>query len=91
MPSLKLTVEHADHARDGEDPHWWHSIANVRRATKIVCDAFSAASPGDRADLEELAHFEKHAGFDNRATQCMNQSPPPASTLPNETSVFGNP
>jgi len=49
MPSLKLTVEHGDHSHDGEDPHWWHSIANMRRATKIVRDAFSAASPADRA------------------------------------------
>lgn len=32
-----------------EDPHWWHSIANMRHATQIVRDAFIAASPGDRA------------------------------------------
>ena len=44
MPSLKLTSEHGDHSHDGEDPHWWHSIANMRRATKIVRDAFIAAS-----------------------------------------------
>ena len=49
MPSLKLTVDHGDHSHDGEDPHWWHSIANMRRATKIIRDAFIAARPGDRA------------------------------------------
>jgi len=32
-----------------EDPHWWHSIANMRRATKIVRDAFITARPDDRA------------------------------------------
>lgn len=48
MPPLKLTVEHGDHSHDGEDPHWWHSIANIRRATKIIRDAFIAASPADR-------------------------------------------
>jgi ABC-type Zn uptake system ZnuABC Zn-binding protein ZnuA len=41
-----------DEGRPGasiEDPHWWHSIANMRHATQIVRDAFIAASPGDRA------------------------------------------
>jgi ABC-type Zn uptake system ZnuABC Zn-binding protein ZnuA len=42
MPSLTLTVEHSD------DPHWWHSIANMRRATKIIRDAFIASSLADR-------------------------------------------
>lgn len=48
FPSLKLTVEHDDHSHDGEDPHWWHSINNMRRATKIIRDAFIAADPVDR-------------------------------------------
>jgi len=32
-----------------EDPHWWHSISNMRRATTTVRDAFIAASPAGRA------------------------------------------
>jgi len=32
-----------------EDPHWWHSIANMRRATRTVRGVFTAASPADRA------------------------------------------
>jgi len=49
FPSLQLTVQHDDHAHEGEDPHWWHSIGNMRRATKIIRDACIAARRDDRA------------------------------------------
>ena len=41
-----------DEARGGkvvEDPHWWHSIAHVQRATDIVRDALIKLSPSDGA------------------------------------------
>jgi ABC-type Zn uptake system ZnuABC Zn-binding protein ZnuA len=60
FPSLKLKGGHDhghahgkgekhDHDEEVEDPHWWHSIANVQRATKIVRDALTKASPEDKA------------------------------------------
>ena len=49
MKSLKLTVQHGDHAHDGEDPHWWHSVRNVAQATKVVRDELSQISPADKA------------------------------------------
>ncbi len=51
FPSLKLG--HDGHVE--EDPHWWHSIANVIRATKIVRDAFTKADPEHRMDFEKNA------------------------------------
>ena len=50
-----------------DDPHWWHSIANVAKATKIVRDALVKISPGDAATfsanaeryLARLAALEK--------------------------------
>ena len=53
FPSLKLKGGHdhdkADkHDEEVEDPHWWHSVANVQRATKIVRDAFIKASAADK-------------------------------------------
>ncbi len=47
--SLKLEGEHSDHDAVAEDPHWWHSIANVGKATKVVRDELIALSPGDAA------------------------------------------
>ena len=48
FPSLKLSVQHGDHSHDGEDPHWWHSIRNIARATKIVRDELVKLSPADK-------------------------------------------
>ena len=46
--SLKLTVQHDDHTHDGEDPHWWHSVRNIARASKIVRDELIKLSPADK-------------------------------------------
>ena len=53
FPSLKLKGGHdhdkADkHDEEVEDPHWWHSVANVQRATKIVRDAFIKVDTADK-------------------------------------------
>jgi len=59
FPSLKLKGGHDhghehekghkhDHDEEIEDPHWWHSVANMQRATKIVRDAFIKASASDK-------------------------------------------
>ncbi len=49
LPSLTLSVQHGDHAHDGEDPHWWHSPRNIKKATQVVRDELTKASPGDKA------------------------------------------
>jgi ABC-type Zn uptake system ZnuABC Zn-binding protein ZnuA len=59
MPSLTLTVEHGDHSHDGEDPHWWHSIANMRRATKVIRAAFTANATRYLAGLDALETWAK--------------------------------
>ena len=38
-----------------DDPHWWHSIGNVERATKIVRDELIRLRPGARADFSANA------------------------------------
>jgi zinc/manganese transport system substrate-binding protein len=54
-----------------EDPHWWHSIANVQGATEIVRDALIKVSPADAplfnmnaatylASLDALEKWVKH-------------------------------
>ena len=42
--SLKLKEDD----RTVEDPHWWHSVANVKKAVDIVRDAFIAADAADK-------------------------------------------
>lgn len=36
-----------------EDPHWWHSIANMKRAAKAVRDQLSQIRPADKAVLSK--------------------------------------
>ncbi len=55
FPSLKLSVQHGDHSHDGEDPHWWHSIRNIARATKIVRDELNKLSPADKTTFNTNA------------------------------------
>jgi len=46
--SLKIADEH-DPSRLVDDPHWWHSLTNMEKATKTVRDALSRISPEDKA------------------------------------------
>jgi ABC-type Zn uptake system ZnuABC Zn-binding protein ZnuA len=52
--SLKMRDEN-DPSRIAEDPHWWHSAANVAKAAKIVRDALIAISPDDTAPFTDNA------------------------------------
>lgn len=45
--SLKMAADDHGHAH-GEDPHWWHSVSNVQKATKIVRDQLIKVSPDDK-------------------------------------------
>jgi zinc/manganese transport system substrate-binding protein len=40
---------HGKDSHSDEDPHWWHSVGNVQKATKIVRDALTKISPADTA------------------------------------------
>ncbi len=45
--SLKMKSE-GDANKVVDDPHWWHSIGNMEKATKIVRDALIKLSPTDK-------------------------------------------
>lgn len=49
--SLKLQ----ETGRTVEDPHWWHSVGNVKRAANVVRDAFIRADPADKAVFQANA------------------------------------
>ncbi|RFC43091.1 MAG: zinc/manganese transport system substrate-binding protein [Verrucomicrobia bacterium] len=67
LPSLWLESESKD-ARS-EDPHWWHSVENMRKAAKVVSAGLSGARPEKKsvfaANLEaytaELGDLQKWA------------------------------
>jgi ABC-type Zn uptake system ZnuABC Zn-binding protein ZnuA len=45
-----------DNTRTIEDPHWWHSVANVKEATKIIRDELIKLDPADKTDFEKNAN-----------------------------------
>ena len=51
IPSLTLEEE----GRVVEDPHWWHSIENMKKATILVKKRFAEADPADKAFYDKNA------------------------------------
>lgn len=51
IPSLTMT----EGDRKIEDPHWWHSVSNMKTATRLVASAFEKADPSCAADYEKNA------------------------------------
>ena len=51
FPSLKLEED----GKMVEDPHWWHSIENVKKATGVVEKRFIEADPANKATYERNA------------------------------------
>lgn len=58
IPSIPFEEHHHEHAeKDGdehdhhhhgsEDPHWWHSAENMKRAARVVADELSAIDPAN--------------------------------------------
>ncbi len=43
------------HSHGVADPHWWHSIRNMRRAARLTADAFAKALPAEAAGFRERA------------------------------------
>jgi zinc/manganese transport system substrate-binding protein len=51
IPSLSMTEE----GHKVEDPHWWHSVENMKRASRTVADAFGKEDPANATSYEKNA------------------------------------
>jgi ABC-type Zn uptake system ZnuABC Zn-binding protein ZnuA len=62
-PATGESLAKADPDQNGmiNDPHWWHSVSNVEKATIVVKDALIKLDPADRQDYENNtnAYLEK--------------------------------
>ncbi len=43
-----LTMQEEGETKTVLDPHWWHSISNMKKATRVVQDALTKISPADK-------------------------------------------
>jgi ABC-type Zn uptake system ZnuABC Zn-binding protein ZnuA len=54
LAPLRMKDPH-DSAPNVEDPHWWHSIAQTEKATRLVAEALARISPADEATFSTNA------------------------------------
>lgn len=66
-PGNEMFVCCPAHAAGGIDPHWWHSVAGMKRAARVVGEEFAAADPANAAAYQAnaAAHESKLAGLDS--------------------------
>lgn len=60
IPSLKIGADQVytccpNHASGAIDPHWWHGIENMKRASRIVAQAFAEKDPDGKSYYENNA------------------------------------
>jgi len=67
FPSLRMV----DDGKEIEDPHWWHSIANVEKATEVIKNALIKADPDHAKEYETnaAAYLGKLADLDTWAKE----------------------
>ena len=67
IPSLKLEEE----GKMVEDPHWWHSIENMKKATAVVEKRFIEADPANKTTYEKntAAYLAQLEGLETWAKQ----------------------
>jgi zinc/manganese transport system substrate-binding protein len=51
IASLTMTEQ----GKKVEDPHWWHSVENMKRATSVVAEAFEKADPANAVSYDKNA------------------------------------
>jgi zinc/manganese transport system substrate-binding protein len=51
IPSLTMDED----GKKVEDPHWWHSVENMKMATRVVAAAFAKADPSNAASYQKNA------------------------------------
>lgn len=74
IPSLTADHETActgcaghNHDHTSIDPHWWHSIRNLQRATRVIAAAFSELAPDDKTFFQTRSRdYCKHLEELNR-------------------------
>ena len=65
------------HTHGAVDPHWWNSVENMQRATRVVCAAFAKADP------EHASAYQANAdGYGKRLTDLKKWARQEISRIP---------
>lgn len=67
VPSLTISEDNGlfvccpHHSVGSLDPHWWHSVKNMQRASKVLSKAFAKADPTNaKAYAAQAKRYESH-------------------------------
>lgn len=97
IPSIKIEAGQElfmccpAHSSGGIDPHWWHSAENMKRAARVIADAFSEADPGNKAAYDSNAEVARQrlTEVKNWAQQQIAQIPKANRKLVTAHAAFG--
>ena len=91
LPSLPLREQSEGGTREAEDPHWWNSVGNIIRATRIVCDEMIRLRPGDKAvfDASASAYLKKLAALETWVKRKVAELPHDRRKLVTNHDAFG--
>jgi zinc/manganese transport system substrate-binding protein len=78
------------HAHGVADPHWWHSVRNMRRAARLTADAFAKALPAESAAFRERAttYDKRLAALESWTKQELGRIPPARRRLTTAHAAF---
>ncbi len=78
------------HSHGVADPHWWHSIRNMRRAARLTADAFAKALPAEAAGFRERAkaYDQRLDALETWAKQEIGRIPPARRRLTTAHAAF---
>jgi zinc/manganese transport system substrate-binding protein len=84
-------AHHAGEAQGEIDPHWWHSLTNVRRVTVLVCDELVALRPAAAPQFQAraAAYLAQLDALATWAQREIAQLPPARRQLVTSHDAFG--
>lgn len=78
------------HSHGVADPHWWHSIRNMRRAARLTADAFAKALPAEAAGFRQRskAYDQRLAALETWTKQEIGRIPSARRRLTSAHAAF---
>ncbi len=97
IPSQKISGRDSQyvccpqHARGAIDPHWWHRVSNMQKASRVIAKEFSAADPAHAAvyKANAAAYSKRLATLNSWVKREVSQIPRNRRILTTAHAAFG--
>jgi zinc/manganese transport system substrate-binding protein len=80
-----------EHSLGTVDPHWWHDISHMKRATRVVAREFSDLDPehADAYRKRASAYIDRLTQLENWVKRELSRIPPKQRVLATAHAAFG--